>query len=47
MTKETWLWMEASVSLIARAAAAMRRVAQEAELDEELPDAPESNAAPS
>lgn len=29
MTKESWLWMQASVALIAAAAAAMRRAAQE------------------
>ena len=47
MTKESWLWMQASVSLIAAAAAAMRRAAQDAGHAAELPDLPESEAAPS
>ena len=46
MTKETWLWMQASVSLIAAAASAMRRAAQEAGHAEKRLEAPESDAVP-
>ena len=47
MTRETWLWMQASVSLFAAAAAAMQRAARETDLDDERLEAPESDAAPS
>ena len=48
MTRETWLWMRASVSLIAATAAAMRLAAQGAERAEEMPlDAPQPDAAAS
>ena len=46
MTKESWLWMQASVSLVAAAASAMRRVAQEAEHAEGPLDASEPDAVP-
>lgn len=46
MTKESWLWMQASVSLVAAAASAMRRTAQEAEHAEAPLDEPESGAVP-
>ena len=48
MTRETWLWMRASVSLIAATAAAMRLAAQKAAPAEETPhDAPQPDAAAS
>ena len=48
MTRETWLWMRASVSLIAATAAAMRLAVQPTERAEEMPrHVPQSNAAPS
>ena len=46
MTKESWLWMQASVSLVAAAAAAMRRAAQEDEHAEEPLEATEPDAVP-
>ena len=46
MTKETWLWMHASVSLIAAAVAAMRRSSQQAERAEKPLDATEPDAVP-
>jgi hypothetical protein len=39
MTRENWLWMQASVSLIAAAAVAMRRAAAQAKFAQDLPDA--------
>jgi hypothetical protein len=45
MTRETWLWMRASVSLIAATAAAMRVAAQAPEREEMPLAAPQPNAA--
>ncbi|HYL90349.1 MAG TPA: hypothetical protein VEU32_16470 [Burkholderiales bacterium] len=47
MTRENWLWMRASVSLIAATVAAMRLAVREAESAEKTPQAPEPDAAPS
>jgi len=47
VTRETWLWMRASVSLMAATAAAMRLAAQAAEREEMPLDAPQPGAAAS
>ena len=47
MTRETWLWMRASVSLIAATAAAMRLAAHAAEREAMPLDAPQPEAAAS
>ena len=46
MTKESWLWMQASVSLVAAAASAMRRDSQEPEHAEAPLDEPEPDVVP-
>ena len=46
MNKEAWLWMRASVSLMAAAAAALRLVAHNEPVDD-TPDTPEADAAAS
>jgi len=43
MNRETWLWMRASVSLMAATAAAMRLAAQNAEPGENMPALPEAD----
>jgi len=48
MTRETWLWMRASVSLIAATAARLRLAQQDADHAREAPrEAPQPEAAAS
>ncbi len=47
MTRTQWLWMQASVSLMAAAAAALRLAAHNAESAEDTPDLSEAEVASS